>query len=755
MRHLGVLFVHGIGSQTQGRTLVDWGQSLVAWVNRWTQTSPQAPPVATIRDALLVPRDTSPAHAFVDVRLPGVSEPVTTVLAEAWWASTVLRPSFSELARWAFVIVPSTIASHFMIRMRRHRTTKQSEIKQFLLLLGSLFSLAVAMIAMPFLILGLALILFLGLIPISRVQELAGAVQRALANTLGDSLALLGNAVQAAAIVGGVRRDLEWLSVECEKVVVIAHSQGAAVAHLALEQTTAKNVTLFITFGSGIAKLVETRRLMRDLAGQRWAPWFLSLGAILISVGLWRSLPGLWALLDARALWYVLAYVVCMGLASLPRIPFLLRAGFFALTVIPIVLFWWAWFNHSEVWLFVMLGGYVLFGAGLQNAEEREDSAVDGGVNPQRLDSVEGWLDLYGSRDPVANGPLFGTKSGRNVRSREVMVLRSIFSDHTAYWTSVEDFVPRVVGRLVKEAGIGIGNFRSPAYARVRRSRIRRRWRTAFLGFIRTAMLVAPLVILATRGISVAPQRWQPTEQIATTPIGISIQNSATELVVDVAGTLTPDIIKRWIGKSTTDSPPTEISTGAASLTLLVLLTWLAFRLILWRWRAWDRAEIERFFERQPYQVLEPQFVVFLFVAALVFEVVVFVTLGWGASLRTASTPLLRLILTNTGIFIILATLPWLLKFLWLLVRSRVPEASETFVRGLGAAVVAVLAVMPVFVHVAATLVEHDPGTLENSNLIEPAGWAIAVILVAVWVVPLFKLWSRVEGRVSGWTGSR
>ena len=752
MRDLGVLFVHGIGSQTQGRTLADWGQALVAWINRWTQSALRDPKTATISDAFLPPHDSGPAHAYVDVCVPVESGTKTShwILAEAWWASTVLPPSFSELARWAFVVVPSTIASHFLIRVRRIEITKGSPVPavlQGLPYVRSFFSLAAAMVAMPFLILGLALILLLGLIPINRVQELAGAVQRALANTLGDSLALLGNAVQEAAIVGGVRRDLEWLSERCKKVVVVAHSQGAAVAHFALERTTADNVTLFVTFGSGIGKLLETRRLMNGGESYRWwGPWSLSIGAALLFVGLWRSLPGLWLILDSRMLRYALAYFVFIALASPPKLPNWLKVTFFVLALIPLLLFWAAWFNRSATWLFMFIGGFVLFTFGL------EEAAVDTTtLKRTRPPSVKkGWLDLFGSRDPVPNGAFFESNSSVEGRSEEVAVLRSIFSDHTAYWSSAEDFVPHVVETLTGEAEIDLKSSSSGDEDWLKRSRTRRRWRIAALAVCRTAMLAAPVMIVGTQGVSVERQAWKPAEPSTAMPIGLRIQNTATDAVLDVADAVTPGVVKRWTGSQ--DPLRVQSATGAASLMLVLMLTWLAFRLILWRWRAWDRAEVERFFDRKRYRVLEPHFVVFLFTTFLVFEAVAVVAAGWAAQLRAAPTPLLRLVLINTLIFAFLAGSPWMLRLVWSFLTAG-PKVA-VIARGLAATAVAVLAVTPIFIRIATTLVGHDPKTLENSNLMEPAGLAVGAILVVVWGVPLFKLWSRLEQHVAKWTGA-
>jgi hypothetical protein len=40
-------------------------------------------------------------------------------------------------------------------------------------------------------------------------------------------------------------------------VVVVAHSQGAAIAHEVLRTPEPANVRLFVSFGSGLAKLEE------------------------------------------------------------------------------------------------------------------------------------------------------------------------------------------------------------------------------------------------------------------------------------------------------------------------------------------------------------------------------------------------------------------------------------------------------------------------------------------------------------------
>lgn len=47
---LGVLFVHGIGDQQQGSTLLRWGGAVVNWLDRWlaTREPGQEPPVEIV-----------------------------------------------------------------------------------------------------------------------------------------------------------------------------------------------------------------------------------------------------------------------------------------------------------------------------------------------------------------------------------------------------------------------------------------------------------------------------------------------------------------------------------------------------------------------------------------------------------------------------------------------------------------------------------------------------------------------------------
>jgi len=107
------------------------------------------------------------------------------------------------------------------------------------------------------------------------------------------------------------------------------------------------------------------------------------------------------------------------------------------------------------------------------------------------------WRDFYASHDPVSNGSLSATIAANvsSIVSRKVMVLASLLGDHTAYWTSRADFLPRVVAALNFCAGAGLFADRSAVRGIVAARGTYRRW-VRFLWVSRwaaTASLFLPL----------------------------------------------------------------------------------------------------------------------------------------------------------------------------------------------------------------------------------------------------------------------
>jgi hypothetical protein len=107
---LGVLFVHGIGQTTQGETLLQFGEPLVASIEHLA--APQHADGLPVRTSVAFAHlkgspDTSPAHAELRVdnfrsvkdEDRGSKMPQSHwLLAEAWWAERFPTPTYRDFA---------------------------------------------------------------------------------------------------------------------------------------------------------------------------------------------------------------------------------------------------------------------------------------------------------------------------------------------------------------------------------------------------------------------------------------------------------------------------------------------------------------------------------------------------------------------------------------------------------------------------------------------------------------------------------
>jgi hypothetical protein len=102
VRHVGIVFVHGIGSQGEGETLLDWGGTLVrSLADARVRHDASADPVI---DVQLTSRPWQ--SRYIEVRLPAIEAGGRElpeqhwVMTEAWWANRVRPPSFGQMAEW-------------------------------------------------------------------------------------------------------------------------------------------------------------------------------------------------------------------------------------------------------------------------------------------------------------------------------------------------------------------------------------------------------------------------------------------------------------------------------------------------------------------------------------------------------------------------------------------------------------------------------------------------------------------------------
>ncbi len=446
---LGILFVHGIGTQRDGDVVLQCGEALHDWLERWAGGRPPGAPASEPRflEARLTGRGAeAPAHARLMLgsgtatERDGDNESRATswLLAESHWAESFRAPTFTELLTWALATLPRAVLLHSLNPSRSLRETLElrfrgdrqglvatdavdhaSNVELVMKTLGGAAWLFVSPVVIFVTLMSLVVVFVLRLIPLAATRSLAGTVQRLLAATLGDSFLFSTSAVTEAAVVTRVEEDLAWLAARCRKVAIVAHSQGAAVSYrllqrLRLERKLPGNLVQLVTYGSGLRKLT-------DLVQAEWPLARLTL------VG-----------------WLATGLAVALGLLiiRLAVNPSILLA--FLLMIPPVLM------------TVLVTAGSVLI--------ERP--------KPEPPLPVH-WLDLYASRDPVPNGPV-DVRFWRDAAAGDIPVQRvgddsfsrrsvrvynrhSILGDHTSYWSDgAGDFIARLLVALAPLAGTSL-----------------------------------------------------------------------------------------------------------------------------------------------------------------------------------------------------------------------------------------------------------------------------------------------------------
>jgi hypothetical protein len=537
---LGILFVHGIGAQRKGETLANSGGALYRWLDlaRHRGGAGHVGRV-TLDDArLVVPEDPSaPAHARLTLQSGDPRTPEADwLLAESWWAESFGAPTFTDLAEWGLGIIPWTLGSHFGAHVqavwsaRKDNTTAWGWAGWLMRMVRSVAGLVASLFLSLGALAAFAVMLVLALIPIAKVREWLGGVQRTLAASIGDSYTFIVRPLEAAAIVGQVRRDLDWLSTRCTDLVVVAHSQGAAVTFEAVRWKRPVNLRLLFTFGSGLRKLEELKHIVAN--GGRFKR-----AAALTLVGLFLTPLGGFVL-------FRFATAETIDLSDPSAI-----AIFVAEAMIGIAL---------------LVAGLLDFvrGTGVDGARAAGTSLAGTGMR---------WVDCYSTSDPVPNGATFDITPDMPAATAEAPVQfsievcngRSVASDHTSYWSNLDEFVGIVVSTLQSAGAAGVPTT-DEDQAWLAGIRKRRRWRVGFLVATRWIAAAGVLAML----IRDRSEWW-----------------SIAKWALVSAG--------RWLGSAievSVASAPVRPPMGhAAGMAVLVLIAYVAGRIA---WRRWDSAEI-------------------------------------------------------------------------------------------------------------------------------------------------------------------
>jgi hypothetical protein len=265
-----VVLVHGIGGQRRGTVLTGFGGAVVDWLQA---AGGVAVAVGDARDGA----DGRPAWADVTVTAGPVGPSVRIRMVEAHWADVVRAPSFVQLVVWAARVLPAAVTHHIgaIIATYVGRTRQGlGSARPVERLIGAVRALAfLPLLALLVLSTGVLTPLVLGLLVVTLLlgavgtafplaASVAAGLQRVLTGTLGDTAYLLSNAVQQAYVRGRVDEAIDVAReavADPAHVVVVAHSQGAAVAHDALARRPAEEAVHLITLGQGHAKIERLR----------------------------------------------------------------------------------------------------------------------------------------------------------------------------------------------------------------------------------------------------------------------------------------------------------------------------------------------------------------------------------------------------------------------------------------------------------------------------------------------------------------
>jgi len=501
---LGVLFVHGIGQQKKGETLVKFSDPLTGWLARWltggihteAAVAREGTKYVRLSDACLKGDD--PAHLYVEIdgaAIPtypkNVSEvrPQRWLLAESYWAETFEPPKTRALLFWMLLILPYMVLFQTLeqflkvLRVKDVPPTRdgarsrleaagilQSKVARVgrVVVFGVVFVGALPLAAVLALVL---VVLTVGvLLPIPQLSGFAKRLALLLSNTLGDAFVLVSSAAQFAAMVTQVANDVKWLADRVDKVAVVAHSQGTVVSYRAITGYANPNkLAVFVTIGQAIKKLelvlsIQTYgdpRVDFGNATKEERP-----GARLFRPRSLRFAFGWLGVVGASLIGYAVPQLVVVGIRQ--------HAGLL-----------------TGVVLAAIGAGLVLVVCTIALLYWRTDLDADHAAIKRADGSDLRWADFYASSDPVSNGPLFRDPPGTTHRwhvEREVWNYGSIVRDHTSYTSSEDDFLGCMVNELFRAADITLAD---NEIKQLSRARWRGWWRVWWLTFARFMSVVA------------------------------------------------------------------------------------------------------------------------------------------------------------------------------------------------------------------------------------------------------------------------
>lgn len=326
--------------------------------------------------------------------------------------------------------------------------------------------LTAAMALTPIFLLLLVLMSVAGLLPIPQLRNMLLRAQGVLVQNVGDSLAFVESPIRAALIRTRILQGIQYLNTRCARTIVIAHSQGAAVALDALgsieterSEETPKDLMpdSLVTFGAGTNLLASLKVLSTERLGEHSVATAIgaSVAGVIMLVLLFsnpwqdilKALEMFWQLLEGTIVVFVVGLIVIGFIWLLGKIwrP-LKKLEAVGPVILPLLMIAWLTLGiivakHDRIpflpliMLIAVLA--LLIYAVVAILSEKTKKLFTVVHAPVGLDH---WVDLYSSADPVPNGCTrtdeADEKSKRYI-PKEVWNRGSFFTDHTAYWANL------------------------------------------------------------------------------------------------------------------------------------------------------------------------------------------------------------------------------------------------------------------------------------------------------------------------------
>ena len=228
---VGVVFVHGIGSQRPGETLLSWSRSLLSVVAAWSARN--GGPYQLVRRANV--DYTGTTIPYVEVGLPksGSHPAQTWVLTEAYWAAQVRPPAIGEMVDWLVLrLVGVRLAFRLAKGIAASLGARVALIESVVLAIAVVAAFVLAIVAF-------VVSRVLGALPVAWLRRnlIVQTFDYFLGDWFGDVRIMLTDRVQAANVRSNVRRAMLALkSYGCGRIVVIGHSGGTFVSYMTLAE---------------------------------------------------------------------------------------------------------------------------------------------------------------------------------------------------------------------------------------------------------------------------------------------------------------------------------------------------------------------------------------------------------------------------------------------------------------------------------------------------------------------------------------